>query len=77
MVPLCGPAHLCCASAQGANQTSRREALASLSATVALLAASPAYALFGGPSKEDTYKEETVCYSAVICVCNICFPDGH
>ena len=46
---------------QGAAQTSRREALASLSVAAALLAASPARAgVFGGPSKEETYKEDTV-----------------
>ena len=52
----------CAAPSQGAAQTSRREALASISVAAALLAASPARAgPFGGLSKEETYKQDTVC----------------
>ncbi len=57
-------------SQQGAAQTSRREALASLSLAAALLAASPARAgPFGGQSKEEIYKEDTVRVEPTLALC--------
>ncbi len=58
----------CATPSQQAPQTSRREALASFSLAAALLVASPACAgPFGGLSKEETYKEDTVCVELALC----------